>query len=78
MISKLFTLIIHVIQMGEKLKEIPELFIPAVHFAWVYLSPSFFYRRGAVDDAKPGPAFLPCENQHLFKLGWLNNTEQNV
>lgn len=69
MISKLFTLIIHVIQMGDKLKEIPELFIPAVHFAWVYLSSSFFYRRGAVDDVKPGPAFLPYENQHLFKLG---------
>lgn len=53
MISKLFKLIIHVIQMGDKLKEIPEVFIPAVHFAGVYLSSSFFYRRGAVDDAKP-------------------------
>lgn len=31
MISKLFKLIIHVIQMGDKLKEIPELFIPAVN-----------------------------------------------
>lgn len=69
MISKLFTLIIRVIQMGDKLKEIPGRFIPAVHFAWVYLSSSFFYRRGAVDDAKPGLAFLPCENQHMFKLG---------